>query len=72
MKWFCRHDWTQWSQQVMTNQGVNQFRFCKKCNIVKQKNFKLNMSYLSIHHNLNIWNNPKSEADKLKSEVSGE
>ena len=63
MKWICNHDWTRWSQQVMTDSGVNQFRFCLKCNVVKQKNFKL-CKELSIHHDLNSWNNPKSEADR--------
>ena len=39
--------------------GVMQFRFCKKCN-------KVNKSGVSFsnHHNLAIWNNPKSEADE--------
>lgn len=67
MKLFCRHDWTKWSQQIPTYHGVNQFRYCIKCNKVK-KRFHHNASgAYSNDHNLGVWNNPKSDADELKA-----
>jgi len=60
MKRLCWHDWTKWSSQVHCYDGIYQYRYCKKCNFVIKKT-----RGLSIFHNLEVWNNPKSDADLI-------
>jgi len=70
--WFnkdkCKHDWTAWSQLVSTYHGVNQFKYCKKCNIVKKLYYHSVKGAYGNDYNLLLWKNPKSEADKIKQE----
>lgn len=68
---FCWHDWTPWSQQVSTYDGVYQYSYCKKCNKVKsyrRYGYRGSMNT----SNLSVWNNPKSEADTFKESINEE
>jgi len=61
----CKHDWTAWSQQVPTYDGIYQYSYCKICNRVKSFRRK-GYSGCGNTSNLPVWNNPKSEADTIK------
>jgi hypothetical protein len=54
------HDWTKWSKQVLTYDGIYQYSYCKN----KVKSYR-RMGYNGCGNtsNLTMWNNPTSEAD---------
>ena len=56
MKWFCSHDWPEWSQIVVAYSGVYQYRACNKCN----KAVKRRVSFCSNDVNISAWNTDKS------------
>ena len=64
MRGFCFHNWTKWSQLISTYSHVKQFRYCTKCN--QESSRKSRIHNQSIDYNLNSWNVPESNADKLE------
>jgi len=61
-KWFkrdkCKHDWSLWSEQVSTYDGIYQYSYCNICNMVRSYRRK---GYWGSNNtsNLAVWNNPK-------------
>jgi len=60
----CNHDWSAWSRQVSTYDGIYQYSYCNTCNMVRSYRRK---GYWGSGNtsNLSIWNNPTiKELDK--------
>ena len=63
MRWYCWHNWSKWSEYVSTYEAPYQFRYCKKCNLIKRKRRALTGNGV----NPQAWNHsPDNDADKLK------
>ena len=44
MRWYCFHNWTEWSALVSAYEGSYQYRKCTKCGTVRKRRIGLSIN----------------------------
>jgi Pyruvate/2-oxoacid:ferredoxin oxidoreductase delta subunit len=55
----CLHNWSSWSELILAYDGVFQYKYCKKCNLIRS-----NCRGRSIYFNLAVWNKKQENSNE--------